>query len=247
MSHMSELSLGEPAIPSEATAAFESAEAFESATAAFEPIELPHAALEPVAAPLEPLEPLELPAPIVTEPAECEQPSKRRRHHREVDCASFLLLDGAWPTLTPYARETGEHVSLLFREIEKQTGPARERRKIELIYYLLARRSLLFERPMFTQALIHRLLDWVAAADREMAILSVMSTLHANTIMPDQFQAQIVTVAHYEHIRDCGLRLIMNAKEVLKILAKRMTQEEHRLAQDAAIADIVANVIATLP
>lgn len=192
---------------------------------------------------------------------EHEPPFKRRRHYHGVDCARYLYINDT-PELTAHSHETAEHVMCLFREIERHTGPGRDRRIIELIYYLLARPTILLERPLFTQAIVQRVLVWISTADREIAVLGAMSSLQADTIMPSQFQSQIVTVTHYEHIRDCGLRLVMTAKDILKMIARRTTQAEYAAAQAEAraeaqadaraevkpdIAEIVANVMATLP
>jgi len=140
------------------------------------------------------------------------------------------------PALTPPSQETAHRVIDLFKEIERTDLPknVRLRRIIELVYYILARSDLLHERISFTNALLKQLCEWIHHADKEMAVLGVMSTLCVG-VMHKELQVQLSEVSYYEHIRECALRLI--------VLAKERLVQAHEASKSRAITHAIAALL----
>lgn len=177
-----------------------------------QPLPLPPPVMEPPA-----IQPPVIQLPVMESPAierlPLMPPMKRRRILTTWEVHLGLELV---PRLTPHTRQTALHLIYLFKEIEHTELPksTRLRRIIELLYYILARPVILHERLSFTHALMKQLYEWIHIADKEMAILGVMNSLCIG-VMHKELQVQLGEVSYYEHIRECAVRLIVVAKDLL--------------------------------
>ena len=119
------------------------------------------------------------------------------------------------PSLSSFERETASYTLYLFRVIEHAPDSTKKvMRVIELIYYLLARPSIFRVRPMFAAHFHAFLKEWIDHAEKETAILGVMTSLCVG-IMQQELQRQLMYSAHCEHLKDIAARLGVLCRQAL--------------------------------
>ena len=120
------------------------------------------------------------------------------------------------PTFYLDIREAIQRIHELRNEIDRHTDLIRLRRIIDYIGYVQARPAILEMRVDYTTGLHRLLLEWIHEADQEMGILHMMTTLTEG--LTDTLRMQLMGVAHYEHIRENAIRLLVTCKDALKAL-----------------------------